>query len=136
MTRFFIVGLANGLLFGMLDGLIHGNSLARRLLEVYKPIAKTAINIPAGIVIDLAWGLIMGFVFLLLYDAWPGRTGLVKGLVFALVVWFFRVVMNAASTGMMFNVPAATLVYLVLAGLVEMLILGVVYGLFLKPLKA
>ena len=134
MLRFLIVGLANGLLFGTLDGLINVNALARKLLEVYRPIARTAINIPAGILIDLAWGLVMGFVFLLLYGSWPGRTGLVKGLVFALIVWFFRVVMNAASTGMMFRVPMATLAYLVLAGLVEMLILGVVYGLFLKPL--
>ncbi len=136
MVRYLIVSLASGLLFGMLDGLIHGNALAQRLFEVYKPLARSAINIPAGILIDLVWGLVMGFVFLLLYDSWPGQTGLVKGLVFALVVWFFRVVMNAASTGMMFKVPGAMLAYVVLTGLAEMLVLGIVFGLFLKPLHS
>ncbi len=136
MTRYLLVGIGGGILFGMLDGLINGNAYARRMLEAYRPIARTAINVPAGVLIDIVLGLVMAFVFLVLYQSWPGRTGLIKGLAFGLIVWFFRVVMNAASSWMMFNVPMTTLTYLVVTGLIEMLILGIVFGLFLRPLRA
>jgi hypothetical protein len=52
---------------------------------------------------------------------------------FAVMAWFFRVVMSAASQWMMFNVPAETILYSLVAGLGEMLVLGVLYGLALKP---
>jgi hypothetical protein len=48
------------------------------------------------------------------------------------LAWLFRVVMSAASQWVMFNVPAQALLYSVGAGLGEMLILGVLYGLTLK----
>ena len=75
----------------------------------------------------------MAAVFLLLYQSLPGETGFVKGVSFALLVWFFRVVMSAASQWVMFNVPGKALLYSLLAGLGEMLILGLLYGLTLKP---
>lgn len=135
MLRFFIVCLANGMLFGMLDGIINANPLAQKLFVVYKPIAKEAINVPLGIVIDLAYGLIMGLIFLFLYKAFPGESGIVKGLLFGTVVWFFRVFMNTMSQLMMYKVPASALLYMALTGLVEMLIIGLVYGAFLRPLN-
>ncbi len=133
MTRYIIVSLISGILFAVLDGVINANPLARRLLEVFKPIAKTAINPIAGIVIDLIFGFAMAGGFLLLYTSLPGMTGLIKGLSYAGLMWFFRVIMNTASQWMMFKVPAKTLLYSLLAGLGEMLILGVLYGLTLKP---
>lgn len=133
MTRYLIVSLAGGVLFGLMDGLINANPWATRLLEVYKPIAKSAINAPAGIAIDLAYGFILAGIFLLLYAGLPGAAGLTKGVSFALLVWFFRVVMSVASTWMMFNVPMQTLFYQLLTGLGEMLVLGVLYGLALWP---
>ena len=54
-----------------------------------------------------------------------------KGISFALMVWFFRVVMSVASQWMMFKVPVKALVYTLLAGLGEMLVLGILYGLAL-----
>jgi hypothetical protein len=48
-------------------------------------------------------------------------------------VWFFRVVMSVTSSWMMFNLPAVTLLYTRVAGSGEMLILGMLYGLTLKP---
>jgi hypothetical protein len=116
-----------------MDGVINANPAARKLFEVYKPIAKTSINMPAGIIIDIIYGFAMGFIFLLLYKAFPGNTGLVKGIVFALIVWFFRVLMNTATNWMMFEIPITTLLYVLATGLIEMLILGIIYGLFLKP---
>ena len=133
MIRYIIVSIVSGILFGILDGVINANPLAQRLYEVYKPIARTSINPLAGIVIDLIYGFVMAGVFLLLYKSLPGETGLVKGVSFTFLVWFFRVVMYAASQWVMFNVPVEALLYSLVAGLGEMLILGVLYGLTLKP---
>jgi len=133
MTTYVIVSIASGILFGILDGLINANPMAQRLYAVYKPIAKTSMNVVAGMVIDLAYGFIMAAVFLLLYTSLPGGSGILKGLSFAILVWFFRVVMSVASTWMMYTVPARTLVYTLLVGLGEMLILGIFYGLALHP---
>ena len=133
MIRYIIVSVVSGVFFGILDGVIHANPLAQRLYSVYKPIARTSINPLAGMAIDLVYGFILAGVFLLLYKSLPGATGLVKGVSFAVLVWFFRVVMAAASQWVMFNVPLETSLYSMVAGLVEMLILGVLYGLTLKP---
>jgi len=135
MIGYIIVSVVSGILFGILDGVINANPLAQRLYEVYKPIARTSINPLAGIIIDLAYGFIMAGIFLLLYESLPGITGLVKGVSFAFLVWFFRVVMYTASQWMMFNVPFKVLLYSLIAGLGEMLILGVFYGLTLKPVR-
>jgi len=53
----------------------------------------------------------MAAIFLLLHNSLPGDTGLVKGASFALLAWFFRVVISAASQWIMFQVPAVTLLY-------------------------
>lgn len=133
MAAYLIVSVISGILFGVLDGVMNANPLARRLFEVYRPIARTSLNPLVGILIDLIYGFVMAGVFLLLYASLPGATGLVKGLSFAGLVWFFRGIMSAASQWVMFKVPLKTLLYSVLAGLAEMLILGVLYGLTLKP---
>ena len=135
MTSYIIVSIISGILFGILDGLINANPIAKKLYDVYKPIAKTSLNFVAGIIIDLAYGFILAALFLLLYSSLPGETGIVKGLSFGLVVWFFRVVMSVASQWMMYKVPGKTLLYTLLAGLGEMLILGILYGLTLNPIK-
>ena len=133
MATYVVVSLASGVLFGILDGLINANPLAQRLYAVYKPIARTSLNPMAGIVIDLAYGFILAAIFMLLYPSLPGEAGLVKGLSFAVLAWFFRVVMSAASNWTMFTVPARTIAYSLLAGLGEMLVLGILYGLALQP---
>ncbi|MBN1699914.1 MAG: hypothetical protein JW881_20565 [Spirochaetales bacterium] len=133
MIRYVIVSLINGIVFGVIDGLINVNPFAQKIYQIYKPIAKTSINAPAGIVIDILYGFIMGFIFLILYSALPGSNGLIKGIVFALIIWFFRVFMSAVSSWMMFNVPITTLLYTAATGLVEMLIIGIIFGAFLKP---
>jgi hypothetical protein len=133
MISYIIVSLISGIVFGILDGLMNANPLATRLFEVYKPIAKTSINFMVGMIIDLAYGFILAAIFLLLYSSLPGETGIVKGVSFALLVWFLRVVMSVASQWMMFKVPVKALLYTLLTGLGEMLILGILYGLALNP---
>jgi len=134
MTTYIIVSLISGILFGILDGIINANPLAQKLFEVYKPIAKTSMNFIAGILIDLAYGFILAGIYLILYTSLPGGIGVVKGISFALLAWFFRVAMQAASQWMMFKVPVRTLFYSLVTGFIEMLALGLVYGLTLKPM--
>jgi hypothetical protein len=133
MTVYFIISIISGILFAILDGVINANPLARKYYEIYQPIAKTSLNPIAGILMDLFFGFVMAGVFVLLYNSLPGLTGLIKGVSFALMVWFFRVVMHVASQWMMFITPIKTLLYTLVAGLGEMLILGLLYGLTLKP---
>jgi hypothetical protein len=135
MTGSIIISVISGIVFGILDGLINANPLAKRLYEVYRPIAKTSISPIAGIIIDLAYGFVMAGVFLLLYNSLPGETGLIKGVSFAALVWFFRVVMYTASQWVMYTIPIRTLLYSLVAGLGEMLVLGVLYGLTLRPMS-
>jgi len=133
MTRYLIISIISGILFAVLDMAINANPLVRKLYEVYKPIAKTSINPIAGMVIDLVYGFVMAGIFLLLYNSLPGDTGILKGLCYGVMTWFFRVVMYTASQWTMFKIPLKTSLYSLAAGLVEMLILGVLYGLTLKP---
>ena len=135
MVRYVIVSIVSGILFGVLDGIINANPLAQRLYDIYRPIARTTINVPAGIVIDIAYGFIMAAVFLMIFKSLPGQSGFVKGITFALLVWFFRVVMSAASNWMMFKVPVETILYYLSTGLVEMLVLGILYGVTLKSVE-
>ncbi len=133
MTSYVIVSVVSGVLFAVMDGVINGNPLAQRLFEAYKPIARTSLKPLVGIGIDLAFGFVMAAVFLLVYDSMPGASGVLKGLAFALLMWFFRVVMSAASQWMMFRVPGRALLYSLAAGLGEMAVLGALYGLTLEP---
>jgi hypothetical protein len=133
MIRYIIVSISSGILFGILDGLINANPFAQKLYAVYKPIARTAINVPAGIIIDIVYGFIMAALFLMLFQNLPGQSGIIKGISFAVMVWFFRVVMSAASSWMMYDISLNTVIYTLVAGLAEMLILGILYGLTLKP---
>jgi hypothetical protein len=135
MIGYIIVSVISGILFGILDGVINANPLAQRLYKVYKPITKISVNPLAGILIDLVYGFVMAGVFLLLYNSLPGEIGLFKGVSFAILAWFFRVFMYVASQWIMYTVPVETLLYSLISGLGEMLVLGVLYGLALKPWK-
>lgn len=133
MITFVIVSLVGGILFGVMDGLLNANPLAQRLYQVYAPIARTSVNAGAGILIDLAYGFILAGIFLLLYRSLPGGTGWMKGLSFAALAWFFRVLMGAASQWIMFQIPDETVLYILIAGLLEMVVIGLLYGLTLRP---
>ncbi len=133
MVIYILVSFVSGILFGVMDGLISANPIGVGLYAVYKPIARTSPNISAGVLADLVYGFLLAAVFLLLYPSLPGDNGLVKGISFAVLLWLLRVVMYAASHWVMFNVPETTLVYILITGLVEMFVLGLLYGLTLTP---
>ena len=133
VIRYLSVALTSGFLFGALDALINANPFAQSLYKVYQPIARASVNAPAGMAIDLVYGFIMAGIFIRFYRALPGHAGWAKGISFALLVWYFRVAMCVASSWVMFTVPATALIYTLLTGLGEMLVLGVLYGLTLRP---
>ena len=132
MIRYVIVSIGSGVLFGMMDAFIHANPLAKKLFTAYEPVAKKSINAPAGLLIDLVYGFVTAGVFLVLYQSLPGSTGAVKGIGFGLMVWFFRVVMGAATSWMTLNVPVSKILYTLITGLVEMLCLGMLFGISFK----
>lgn len=132
MIRYIVASVLTGVLFAILDSVINGNPLAVKLMECYKPIAREGINIPAGIAIDLVYGFVISGVYLLLIPVLPAGSWFIKGVVFGTGIWFFRVVMNVVSSWMMFNIPCKTLIYILLAGLAEMILLGILNGLVLK----
>ena len=132
MARFIITAILTGLLFGIMDGLLNGNPYAVKLMECYKPIAKQTINVPMGLLIDLFYGFVISGIYLILRPSLPTEIGVVKGLTYGLGMWFFRVLMGVVSNWMMFNVPVKTLVYVLFAGFMEMIILGIINGIMLK----
>ena len=132
MLNLLLASLATGILFGAMDAAINANPYARRLNTVYEPVAKTEINAVAGSLIDLVYGVVIVLVYLQLAPALPGATGLAKGLALGLGMWFFRVVMSAATTWMTHRVPPALLAYQLVTGLAEMLVLGAVVGLLVR----
>jgi hypothetical protein len=131
MLTYLIVSTGSGLLFAVLDALINANPLARRLYAVYQPLARTSLNFVAGIFIDIAYGFILAGLFLLLAPSLPGASSLLKGVSFAVMVWFLRVAMGVLSQWMTYKIPPQTLLYTAAAGLGEMLSLGLLYGLVL-----
>lgn len=132
MWTYILVSVIGGIFFAALDGIINANPVAQKLFEAYKPITRTSVNALAGILIDLAYGFILAGLFTLLHKSLPGASGWVKGLSFGLIVWFLRVVMSVASQWIMYRLPPAALVYTLLTGLGEMLILGLLFGLTLR----
>ncbi len=120
-----VVGLAVGLLFAILDGLIHANPLAQRLYSVYQPIARKSVNVPLGLAFDFVSGLVMAFLYVALTSSLPGGW-FTKGIAFSLIAWFFRVAMGSFSQVVMFQVPTSAVLYGLFTGLAEMLALGVV----------
>lgn len=133
MGTYLILSVVAGILFAVMDGLINGNPTARRLLAVYQPIARTSLNLVAGILIDLAYGFILAGLFLLLYASLPGESGWLKGVSYAALVWIFRGVMPATAEWLMYKIPARTLLYRLVTSLAELLVLGILFGFFLHP---
>ena len=127
-----LVSILSGVLFGIMDGLINANPLAQKLFMAFEPITKKSINVPAGMIIDIVYGFILAGFFILIYKSLPGEAGLIKGIAFGFIIWFFRVVMQVASQWMMYDVPFNALLYTLICGLIEMLVLGLFYGLTLK----
>ena len=129
MLRQILVGLAAGVAFLVLDGLLNANPLAQQVYAVYRPMARSSVNAVGGSLLDIAYGQILVALFVRLRRCLPGQTGLVKGMSFGVMVWFLRVVMRVAGEWVMTTVPVPTHMYSLAAGLVQMLLVCGVVGL-------
>jgi hypothetical protein len=133
MKRVIAVGLGAGLLFLVLDAVIHANPLALTLYAAYEPLARPEVNALLGSAIDLGYGLILAALFVRLRPSLPGRNGVVKGLAFGVGVWFLRVVMNVAGQWVTWTVGPATHIYTLTAGLLQVSAVSVFLGALLTP---
>ena len=131
MLQYILVSIGGGLLFGIMDGLINANALARKRMAFIEIIARRKVNVPIGLVIDLIYGFALAGIYLLLRESLPGDTAVLKGLSYGGLMWFFRVVMGAVGQWMMLQMPLRTVYYICWTGLGEMLILGVIFGVIL-----
>ncbi len=135
MMMYVVISVCSGILFGIMDAVINANPLAVKLLAVYKPIARDRMNMPLALGIDLLYGFLMAGIFILIGGSLPGGTGVMNGLLYGVMIWFFRVVMYGLSQWTMFKVKAPTLVYMLAAGLLEMEVIGLLYGFTLSGVK-
>jgi len=133
MLTFALVAVGSGVLFATLDVIINANPLGRSLYEVYRPLARDRVNPLLGLAVDLVFGVAMAGIYVVLHDSLPGSSGVVKGLSYAVLMSFFRVVMSVVSQGMTLRIPGKTLVYTLLTGIGESGVIGVLYGLTLEP---
>jgi len=136
MLRQILVGLAAGVAFLVLDGVLNANPLAQQLYAAYQPIARPGVNAAAGSVIDLAYGVVLAWLFAVLRESLPGRTSVAKALSFGLVVWFLRVCMRVAGEWVTTVVPARVHAYTLVAGLIQILIVAGLIAWLLPPRAA
>jgi hypothetical protein len=133
MLRQLLVGVVAGAAFLALDGVLNANPLARRLYTVHQPIARPSVNALAGSAVDLAYGVILAWMFVALRASMPGQTSIEKAASFGLMVWFLRVCMRVAGESVMTVVPASVHAYTLVAGLVQALIVAGIIALLLPP---
>jgi len=128
--RVLIVGVAVGLAFATLDGLLNANPIAQRLYAAYKPVLRESVNAPLGILLDLLFGIVMAVLLVWLAPVLPGGR-VIKGATFGIFAWFFRVAMGVAAQLVMFRIPPIALLYSLATGALEMVVLGMLCGLAL-----
>ena len=130
-VRFSVTSVGVGVAFVVLDAVLNANPIAQSAYAVFAPLARDSVNTGAGILLDLAYGFAFTAIFLRLWTVLPGGGRLPKALSYSALVWFFRVLMNAAGQWVAFAIPGATVMYELTAGLLEMLLLGLLLSLLL-----
>ncbi|MFZ5941846.1 MAG: hypothetical protein ACOYXB_14850 [Bacteroidota bacterium] len=132
MARYVITAVITGLFFGILDGMIYGNPFAKGMLEAYKPISRKSVHFPAGLLTDLLSGFVISYLFIIIMPVLPTGSGVIQGMLYGLILWYFRIFMGVASDWMRFTIPLKTHLYILLTGLIEMILLGITNGLLLS----
>ena len=130
--RYMLVSWACGILYWILDGVRNWNPFAQKLYQAYRSNVKISFNLPKSFVIYIVYGFAMTGIFLVLYKSLPGKIGIVKGISFGLIAWYFRGFTAVMSQWMLSTMPLKALSYVAITGLLEALILGILLGLTLK----
>ena len=130
--RYVIISWVCGILYWILDGIIVWNPYARKLYQAYRTNANPSFSLPKSFFVYLVYGFAMAGLFLLLYNSLPGETGIVKGICFGLIAWYFRGFTTVMSQWIFSTVSLKTMGYAAITGVGEALILGMFLGLTLK----
>lgn len=133
MVRFIIISIISGVLLMILDSIVNVNPYAQKVYAVFKPILKTTINLPLNLLLYLVNGFALAGFFLFLYKILPGA-GIVKGVSFAVIIWYFRSFTAVLFQFITIPLPARAIVYAMITGLLEILVIGILYALTLKDL--
>ena len=130
--RYVIISLVCAILYWILDGIVVWNPYARKLYQAYQTNTKPSFSLPKSLFVYLIYGFAMAGLFLLLYNSLPGETGIVKGICFGLIAWYFRGFTTVMSQWIFSTVSLKTMGYAAITGVGEALILGMFLGLTLK----
>ncbi|PIV54515.1 hypothetical protein COY52_11335 [Candidatus Desantisbacteria bacterium CG_4_10_14_0_8_um_filter_48_22] len=131
MARFILVSMASGVILGVIDYICNTGSFTEDLKGFSGQLLLSAGKAASGLGINLALGFAMTGIFILLRKSFDG---VIIAMGFALTVWFFRVTMFFIRKWMTFKAPLNDLVYVFIAGMSQMISLGILYELTLKPL--
>ncbi|MFH1784658.1 MAG: hypothetical protein ABH868_07220 [bacterium] len=134
IRRIIVGGIFIGLLLlfsGVMSGFLSVSVFKLPIFVCDSTLWHQQFNPALSVFLDIIYGIILAGLFNLLYMSIPGE-GLMKGISFGLIVWFFKVVMAMGSIRVMFDVSNKILMYWTFAGLVEMMIIGSVLGIFYK----
>jgi hypothetical protein len=134
IPRVIIGGIFIGLLMvtsGMISGFFSVAVFKLPMFVSDSTLWRKEFNPALSILLDISYGIILAGLFNLIYMSMPGK-GVVRGIAFGLIIWFFKVVMAMGSIRVMFNVSDKILVYWTCTGLLEFLMVGMVLGIFYK----
>lgn len=134
LRRIIVGGIFVGLLLIVLGVILGFFSVTVFKLPMFvsdSTLWRKEFNPILSVCLDIIYGIILAGLFNLLYIGIPGE-GILKGISFGLIIWFFKVVMAMGSIRIMFNVSDKVLLYWTFSGLFEMLIIGTILGMFYK----
>ncbi len=134
VRRIIVGGIFIGLLLivlGVVSGFFSVNVFKMPMFVSDSTLWRQEFNPYLSVSLDIIYGIILAGLFNLLYMSIPGE-GIMKGIAFGLIIWFFKTVMAMGSIRVMFNVSDKVLIYWTFCGLLEMLVIGTVLGIFYK----
>ena len=134
VRRIIVGGIFIGLLLivsGVVSGFFSVSVFKMPMFVSDSTLWRQEFNPYLSVSLDIIYGIILAGLFNLLYMSIPGE-GIMKGIAFGLIIWFFKTVMAMGSIRVMFNVSDKVLIYWTFCGLLEMLVIGTVLGIFYK----
>ncbi|MFP4024168.1 MAG: hypothetical protein ACLFVR_06540 [Thiohalospira sp.] len=112
-----------GFIFALLEFILHANPLVKNLSGIYEPVSRGWDIIIASFIIDIIYGTVLSLFYLILYKSLPGQ-GMMKGIIYGILLWFLRITILTLTQWMVYPVSAGTIIYMIFAGLPEMIIIG------------
>lgn len=120
-----------GFIFALLDFILHANPLVKNFPSIYEPVNRGWDIIMASFIIDIIYGTVLSLFYLVLYKSLPGQ-GMMKGVIYGILLWFLRITILTLTQWMVYPVSAGTIIYMIFAGLPEMIIIGALIGRMIK----